>query len=376
MACSAGFLVAFLSIFSTFYERSFATTCSVNQSLSVACDASKNPVLYPSSFSVFGAIDGTAYAAGQTLFVVALFPPNVCKLPQPINTNPGCNATVQLNIHSSDGSSCLTVPVAPSAYHAESQYGISFLSDPNLDTGAAPYRHWVFPVAVANGMYTSSLGVTGLLIHPDCSTPNASFSNLNLIPAGNSLLSPNVTVAALPPTIVNVYAGIGAGSYTLGTVMYIVVEFSDDVAFSPVPSRYSLAFQTANASYTLPAGLPYLELSSQVPCIPHPTLIPLMGRRAGACARRERPARPLPAWRPGRGVMGARAGGGEGGLVRRPSPCWTATPPGPPASWASSTSSAPASSRPPAASSRSRPASRSSSTAATSRPSPPAARPT
>ena len=112
-------------------------------------------------------------------------------------------------------------------------------------------------------MFTSSLRVSGLIIYGSCSAPVARFTDRDLIPNPNSLLSPNVSIDALPATIVNVYAGKGAGSYTAGAVMYIIVEFSKDVGFSDLPSKYSPAYAVANASYTLPSGLPYLELSSQ-----------------------------------------------------------------------------------------------------------------
>jgi hypothetical protein len=207
---------------------------------------------------------GQAYTAGQTVFIVAKFASSICNLPQPINTNPGCTATITLGLHTREGLTCLPVSVAPSVQLVERQYAISFLADPALDTGTGIYNHWVFPLNVAEGMFTSNLRVSGLLISSNCSVSgSAVFNNLDLIPNPNSLLSPNVTIDAMPPTIVNVYAGKGAGSYTVGAVMYIVVEFSKDVGFPPLPSKYSPAFAAANASYTLPSGLPYLNLNSK-----------------------------------------------------------------------------------------------------------------
>ncbi len=166
-------------------------------------------------------------------------------------------------MHTADGLSCIDVPVAPLARTVEKDYGVSFLSDYSLDSTSENYNHWVFPLNVEEGMYTSSLKVTGLLISSTCNAPGASFNNLDLIPAVNRLLQPDVSIDGLPAAIVNVYAGKPPGSYTAGDAMYIIVEFSKDVAFSELPSKYSPSYMKANASYTLPFGLPYLELNSQ-----------------------------------------------------------------------------------------------------------------
>jgi len=113
------------------------------------------------------------------------------------------------------------------------------------------------------GMYTSKLTVTGFRIPGACNVVGkAMFSNYDLIPKSNSLLSPNVSIDTLPPTIVNVYTGKPAGSYTAGDVLSIIVEFSKEVSFSELPSKYSAFYQAANNSYKLPFGLPSLELNS------------------------------------------------------------------------------------------------------------------
>ena len=140
---------------------------------------------------------------------------------------------------------------------------VKFISDFSLDVGGT-FNFWVFPLNVRDGMYTAKLNVVGLTIPASCSIPmRATFNNLDLIPKGNNLLSPNVSIDTLPPTIVNVYSGKPAGNYTFRDVINIIVEFSKGVYFSELPSKYGTAFMVANASYTLPVGLPYLELNSQ-----------------------------------------------------------------------------------------------------------------
>ena len=113
-------------------------------------------------------------------------------------------------------------------------------------------------------MKTAKLGVTGFSIPASCNIPGrVSFSALDLVPKQNDLLSPDISIDTLPPTILNVYTGRTAGTYTYKDIINIVVEFSKPVYFSELPSKFDTAFIKANASYMIPAGLPYLELNSQ-----------------------------------------------------------------------------------------------------------------
>jgi hypothetical protein len=235
-----------------------AGDCSVKP-----CDPSKNPALYPASFSVFGAWEGRQYGAGETAFIVARFASSTCSLPEPAEAGPGCIPLLSVGLWQSNGSECEPIPASNSTRKAEIDYGLQYNSDLNLDT-VDNLNFWVFPLEVHEGMYTAKLSVVGLIIPPECNIPGrATFNNLDLIPKGNNLLSPNVVIDSMPPTIVNVYTGRTAGSYTYMDVINIIVEFSKEVYFSELPSKYSAAFIKANASYTLPPGLPYLELNSQ-----------------------------------------------------------------------------------------------------------------
>lgn len=142
-------------------------------------------------------------------------------------------------------------------------YGIKFISDTTLDTGDT-LNFWFFPLEVFAGMYTAKLTVTGFSIPETCNIPGrAIFNTLDLIPKGNNLMSPDVSIDTRPARIVNVYSGRAAGNYTYMDVIKIIVEFSKDVYFSELPSKFDAAFMKANASFTIPPGLPYLELNSQ-----------------------------------------------------------------------------------------------------------------
>ena len=227
------------------------------------CDPKTNPSLYPSSFSVFDAWNGRQYGSGETLLIIARFAASTCLLPEPGDAGPACLPVLSVGLRSSDDSTCKLISAANSTRQVEIDYGVKFISDFSLDTGGI-FNFWVFPLNVREGMFTSKLNIDGLIIPPSCNIGGrATFNSLDLIPKGNHLLSPNVSVDSLPPTIINVYTGKPTGNYTFGDVINIIVEFSKAVYFSELPSKYDTAFMVANASYTIPTGLPFLELNSQ-----------------------------------------------------------------------------------------------------------------
>jgi hypothetical protein len=157
----------------------------------------------------------------------------------------------------------MTLTAVNSSQQAEIEYGIEFLSDPSLDTGEN-LNFWLFPLEVYDGMYTAKLSVIGFSIPEACNIPGrTNFNTLDLIPKGNKLMSPDVSIDTRPARIVNVYTGRAAGNYTYMDVIKIIVEFSKEIYFSELPSKFDTVFMKANASYTLPPGLPYLELNSQ-----------------------------------------------------------------------------------------------------------------
>jgi hypothetical protein len=246
-----------------------------------ACDTIRNPLLYPSWFSVFGASDGRQFTSGESVLIVSHFPASTCQLPEPGEAGAGCIPILNVGVRQADGSKCLSIPAANSTKQIEIEYGIKFIADYTLDSLSGDYNHWVFPLNVVDGMHTAQLHVIGLDIPDSCNMPGrVTFANNNLIPKGNNLLTPNVSIDTLPATIVSVYAGKPAGAYTRGDVISIGVEFSKSVSFTEIPSKHGAAFMSANASYTIPAGLPYLELNSQAIAL-------LVGYEAGTSDRRK-----------------------------------------------------------------------------------------
>jgi hypothetical protein len=254
-------LIAFAIIHAfgvTLLGSSVFSDCAVSR-----CDSTKN--LYPSSFHVYGSWNGREYGTGETVFIVARFPASTCLLPEPWEAGPECVPLMSVGMRSlpDAGETCLTIQAANSTREVEFDYGIKFDDEQILDTGDV-LNFWIFPLEIYDGMYTSRLRILGLSIPDACNIPERiGFNTLDLIPKRNKLLTPNVSVDTWPPTILSVYTGSQAGSYTFLDVINIVVVFSKPVFFSELPSKFDTAFMKANASYTLPVGLPYLELNSQ-----------------------------------------------------------------------------------------------------------------
>ena len=250
-------LLALFTVVSLLTSR-VTSDCAQSQ-----CAPKTNPTLYPAAFSVFGAWNGRQYGSGETVLIIARFAASTCLLPEPGEAGPACLPMLSVGLRSSDGSTCQSILAANSTRQAEIDYGVKFNRDSNLDTGL-PFNFWVFPLNVREGVYSSKLNIVGLTIPASCNIAGrVTFNSLDLIPKGNNLLSPNVSIDSLPPTIVNVYTGKPTGNYTFGDVINIIVEFSKAVYFSELPSKYGSAFMVANASYTIPTGLPFLELNSQ-----------------------------------------------------------------------------------------------------------------
>jgi hypothetical protein len=246
------------------------------------CDPNKKNSLYPFSFSVYGAWKGRQYGTGETAFIIARFPASLCLLPEPRELGPDCipQLSVEMRSLSDAGDTCLSIPAANSTRRVEIQYGIKFDNEYILETGEN-MNFWAFPLDVHDGMYTSQLKIVGFTIPDACNIPGrVGFNTRDLIPKGNRLLTPNVSVDTWPPTILNVYTGTRAGSYTFLDVIKIIVFFSKPVYFSELPSKFDSTFMKANASYTIPAGLPYLELNSQAMAL-------LEGYAAGSLDRRK-----------------------------------------------------------------------------------------
>jgi hypothetical protein len=234
------------------------------------CDPNKNPVLYPVAFSVFGAADGRRYGHGESVLLIGRFATNVCSLPQPAEAGPDCIPLMTVGMNLPNGSTCLSIPAAPSSHKVEADYRIRFRWDSSLDSREG-VNFWVFPLDVRAGMYTARLSILGLSIPPACNIPGrATFSPNDLIPKGSRLLSPAVAVDSLPPAVVSVFAGSVAGSYSFPGVINIVVVFSKPVAFAELPKRaeqalslsLSLSHSEAGRAGSLSSPAPFFSILS------------------------------------------------------------------------------------------------------------------
>ena len=244
------------------------------------CDTSALYTLYQNSFAVFGAWHHRHYGVGETLIIVTRFPAYNCWLPEPQEVGPQCVPLLSVGLHLFGGEICLPIAAAKSTRQVEIDYGIKFYFNSTLDNDKM-MNFWAFPLDVREGMYTARLNVLGFTVPSSCNvTGRAIFSERDFVPNSNRMLWPNVSVDTWPPKILNVYTGTEAGSYTLLEVIKIVVVFSKPVFFSELPSKFDTTFMKANASYTIPAGLPYLELNSQAFAL-------LEGYAAGSVDRRK-----------------------------------------------------------------------------------------
>jgi hypothetical protein len=166
-----------------------------------------------------------------------------------------------------NGGTCFNV-TAVSASKLEFDFGFSFADDPALETDSGHYNHWAFPLHIVSGMSTSRLEIMSLSIPKDCNSKLASFDNKLQLPRVRLL--PNIKIDATPPQIISVHTGKSPGSYTNGTILNIVVEFSKDVSISSLPDQYSQMYVDLTTPSRIPYGVPYIELNSNA-------LIPLRG---------------------------------------------------------------------------------------------------
>jgi hypothetical protein len=217
------------------------------------CDPMLNPILYPVSFGVFGAFPGQVFTVGQFLVIVARFAEDTCNLLQPKKVQSYTNnskcvplLTISLNSTTNNKGSCWSIPAARSANDVQTTYSISFADDDTLHRvvgldNATYWNHWVFPVPITSGMSSEWVRVLSLTIPQDCNFPSKGgrFYQHNLIPSDNALLQPKVSVDTTRPVIMNIYTSKPPGTYTAGDCIYIVFDFSREVAFSQLPDPYS-----------------------------------------------------------------------------------------------------------------------------------------
>ena len=235
-------------------------------SLEAECDAGVNKDLFPENFSIFGAYDGQIFTAGNVLIIVAQFPDYTCRLPDPKDLGPSCRPTMLISLFT-NGGTCYNV-TAVSASKLEFDFGFSFSDDPVLETDSGHFNHWAFPLHIVNGMSSSRLEIMALSIPPACNGPQGSFDNARKMQ--RLRLLPDIKIDATPPQIISVHTGKSPGSYTNGTILTIVVEFSEDVSVSSLPDQYSQMYVDLTTPSRIPYGVPYIELNSNA-------LIPLRG---------------------------------------------------------------------------------------------------
>ncbi len=230
------------------------------------CDAELNVGLFPDSFMIFGADEGQIFTAGNVVIIVAIFPDDTCRLPDPFDLGPMCTPTMMISLFTKGGT-CFNL-TAVSASKLERDFGFSFADEPALETDSGHFNHWVFPLHVLDGMSTSRLEIKSISIPEACNSPIASFDNTRQL--RHTRLLPNIKIDATPPQIISVHTGKSPGSYTNGTILNIVVEFSKDVSISSLPDQYSQMYVDLTTPSRIPYGVPYIELNSNA-------IIPLRG---------------------------------------------------------------------------------------------------
>jgi hypothetical protein len=231
------------------------------------CDTYQNVDLFPTSFMIFGAYEGQVYTAGNVVIIVAEFPDHVCNLPDPAELDPLCRPTMLISLFTNKGT-CYNL-TAVSAAKLEYDFGFSFADDPSLETDSGIYNHWSFPLHVTNGMSTSRLEILSITIPESCNSPKAKFDNKRQLTQVVRVL-PNIKIDAKPPQIISLHTGKSTGTYTNGTIINIVAEFSKDISLSSLPDQFSQMYVDLSSRCRIPFGVPYLELNSNA-------LVPLRG---------------------------------------------------------------------------------------------------
>ncbi len=207
---------------------------------------------------IFGAYDGQVYTAGNVVIIVANFPEFTCRLPDPTDIHPSCKPSMTVSLFT-NGGACYNIS-AVSNRVLEFNFGFMFSDDPKLETDTGVYNHWSFPLYVLDGMATSRLEIKSVFIPPECNGQWATFDDSHQI--SNLRVLPNIKIDAMPPQIVSLHTGKSPGTYTNGTMINIVVEFSKDVSFSSLPDQYAQIYVDIYAPSKIPYGIPYLELNS------------------------------------------------------------------------------------------------------------------
>jgi hypothetical protein len=208
----------------------------------IVCDPKLQQNIAPLNFVIFQASDGDWLSLGDTAFIMARFPDGVCNLPDPYTLGDQCTPKIEVALRISVGGkqqNGLVLNAARDLRKIETDYNILFEDQPEFHdqlTNRFAYA-WIYLLQVDAGISTTNLDVNWIQIPKSCNR-NITFNNSKITYATHSL-TPNVTIDTLPPQIASVYSTSKSGNFTAGSFIDIVVKFSKDVDFSPLPDIYS-----------------------------------------------------------------------------------------------------------------------------------------
>ena len=237
----------------TCWDMTYCTPCCIDQSCTdisvcispiaaVYCDPSLQKNLAPTKFVIFQASEGDSLSLGDTAFLMARFPDGVCNMLDPGTLGDQCVPKIQVALRiTADGrtQNGKILEAARDLNKLQSDYNVQFSDQPEfLDQLTNGFSYpWVFVLQVEAGISTTDLDVNWMDIPKACNR-NVTFNNTRLNFPNHELI-PNVSIDTLPPQVVSVFSTAKGGNYTAGSFLDIVIKFSKDVDFSPLPDIYS-----------------------------------------------------------------------------------------------------------------------------------------
>ena len=209
---------------------------------------------------------------GDKMLVLAVFPESrtgaPMSQPDPGAISTGCQPYLSLAIQNVDSQSGLlaqtyNVTAAPYLSQVESSYRVRFQDQPDLYTSTGAYnKPWVFAFNVSAGMKSAALYVQSITIPAACNYNAVPFINSGYVYYPSSTLPAGVQIDSVAPAVLSYKTSASAGSYTTGARIEIIVRFSRDVVFSPLPDPYSQAATDAAAVGDVASGCPFVQLNS------------------------------------------------------------------------------------------------------------------
>ena len=229
-------------------------------------------VIAPASFVIFKAQKGDIASIGDKMFILAVFPETrsgaPMSQPDPGAISSSCHPSVSLaieNIGNQSGQLAQTynVPASPFIASVESSYRVRFQDQPDLYTSTGAYsKPWVFAFNVSAEMKSAALYVQSITIPAACNYNAVPFINSGYVYYPSSTLPAGVQIDSAAPAVLSYKTSASAGSYTTGARIEIIVRFSRDVVFSPLPDPYSQAATDAAAVGDVASGCPFVQLNS------------------------------------------------------------------------------------------------------------------